>query len=473
MAEPIIRADRPQLLAQFSAASDYASFLDAKAQLGGDHGFEPVWLPDTLFDFQRSLVEWAIRKGRAAIFADCGLGKTPMQLVWAENVARHTGGRVLILTPLAVAAQTAREAEKFGVEAYVSRNGRLPGAITITNYEMLSHFDAGDFVGVVCDESSILKSFDGVTRNAITAVMRKLRYRLLATATAAPNDYTELGTSSEALGYLGHVDMLARFFVNDQSNSASGRHYGEQIKWRLKGHAEEPFWRWVSSWARAARRPSDLGFDDAAFELPGLTEREHIVESRTLAEGMLFALPASGLVELREESRRTIQERCERIAALVATSEPALVWCNLNDEADLLERLIPDAEQVKGAHSHAEKERRLTDFVDGRLRVLISKPKIGAWGLNFQHCAHVALFPTYSYESYYQGIRRCWRFGQSRPVVVDVVATEGQRDVMASLRRKAAQADAMFTRLTAAMNSAIAIDRLAYATVTEEIPQWL
>lgn len=454
-------------------ARDYESFLERKSQLGGDHGFQPEYLPDWLFDFQRDLVEWAVRKGRAAIFADCGLGKTPMQLVWAENVIRKTGGRVLLLAPLAVSHQTAREADKFDIRATVSRDGTLYDGVTITNYQKLHLFRPEDFAGVVCDESSILKSFAGATRNEITQFMRKLPYRLLATATAAPNDYHELGTSSEALGYLGYQDMLGKFFRNDLGNSSSGRIYGEQIKWRLKGHAELPFWRWVCSWARAIRRPSDLGYDDTAFILPELHEHERIVEARTLADGMLFALPAIGLDEQREESRRTLEERCEFIAEAVKGSEPALVWCNLNDEGDLLERLIPDARQVKGSQSDEVKEQRLVDFAEGRLRVLVTKPKIGAWGLNFQHCAHVTFFPTHSYEQFYQGVRRCWRFGQRRPVRVDIVATEGQRDVIASLRRKSAQADDMFTRLVAEMNAAMHIDRLTRFPKKEEVPSWL
>ena len=332
----------------------YAEFLVRKSQLDGNHGFAPVWRPDWLYDFQLALLDWSVRKGRAAIFADCGLGKTPMQLVWAENVCRKTNGRVLILTPLAVARQTEKEAAKFDIKATVSRDGALSDGIVITNYEKLHLFDAADFAGVVCDESSILKSFTGATRSAVTVFMRKVPYRLLATATAAPNDYIELGTSSEALGYLGHMDMLNRFFKNDQANSATGRQFGEVVKWRLKGHAEIPFWRWVCSWARAIRRPSDLGFDDERFVLPPLTQTEYIVEANTLADGMLFALPAVGLVEQRDERRRTIEERCERIAALVDTGKQALVWCQLNAEADLLEKLIPDAQQVSVALGHRE-----------------------------------------------------------------------------------------------------------------------
>ena len=452
----------------------YSEFLDGKTQLGGEHGFEPLWMPEFLFDFQRALVDWACRRGRAAIFADCGLGKTAMELVWAENVVRKTNGRVLLLTPLAVTHQVAEEAAKFGVEATVSRDGTPQRGITVSNYEKLHLYSPSDFAGVVCDESSILKSFAGATRQHLTEFMRKLPYRLLATATAAPNDFIELGTSSEALGYLGHMDMLNRFFKNNLNNSSTGRMGGEQVKWRLKGHAETPFWRWVCSWARACRRPSDLGFDDSRFVLPPLTEREHKVEARTLADGMLFSLPAVGLKEQREERRRTIQERCEQSAALVSnTKRPALVWCHLNDEGDLLEELIKGSTQVCGSMSDEAKEEAFTAFGKGQIRVLVTKPSIGAWGLNYQHCNHVTFFPSHSFEQYYQAVRRCWRFGQKREVFVDVVATEGELGVLKNLQRKAKQADSMFSNLVTQMNAAMDVARTVTHTQTLEVPSWL
>jgi hypothetical protein len=453
---------------------NYAAFLDHKAQIEGNHGFRPVDLPAFLFDFQRALVEWALIKGRAAVFADCGLGKTAIELVWADNVAKHTNKPVLLLTPLAVTHQIALDAQRFGIEASVSRDGAMRSHITITNYEKLHLFDPEQFAGIACDESSILKSYDGSTRQAITTFARKLRYRLLATATAAPNDFTELGTSSEALGYLGHMDMLNRFFKNDLNNSATGRMRGEVIKWRLKGHAEQPFWRWVCSWARAVRRPSDLGFDDSRFVLPPLVEREHLVEAAQIADGMLFALPAVGLKEQRDERRRTITERCERVASLVNhTGQPALVWCHLNAEGDALAKLIPDAIQVSGADSDDAKEEKLLAFATGKARVLVTKPAIGAWGLNYQHCNHVTFFPSHSFEQYYQAVRRCWRFGQQRSVTVDIVTTEGERGVLANLQRKGAQADRMFSNLVAEMNAALAIERASKFTNPIEVPEWL
>ena len=451
----------------------YAQFLDAKTQLDGQFGFSPHFMPNDAFDFQQALIEHAVLQGRSAIFADCGLGKTLMELAWAENVARETGGNVLILTCLAVAQQMVEEADKFGIGAARSIDGTAH-RITITNYERLHLFNPSDFAGVVCDESSILKNFAGARKTEITAFMRKRPYRLLATATAAPNDFIELGTSSEALGHLGHMDMLNRFFKNDLNNSASGRMRGEVIKWRLKGHAERPFWRWVCSWARACRKPSDLGFSDELFDLPPLLEREHIVDARTLPDGALFALPAQGLAEQREERRRTIAERCERAAHIAnSTTEPVMLWCHLNAEGDLLESLIPDAVQVSGSDSDDRKEDRLLGFGKGKYRVIITKPKIGAWGLNYQHCNRVVYFPSHSFEQYYQSIRRCWRFGQKRQVEVDVIASEGEVGVLANLQRKAVQADEMFANLVAEMNDALAIERSKSFPHKLELPAWL
>ncbi len=462
------------------ATTNYEAFLDAKAQLAHGDGIHPApALSSALFPFQTHLVEWALERGRAAIFADCGLGKTPMQLEWARCIAEVSGKPVLLLTPLAVSYQTLLEAQKFGIEATRSQDGTARYPITVTNYERLHHFNPDDFAGVVCDESSILKSFDGSTRKALTVFMRKISYRLLCTATAAPNDYFELGTSSEALGHLGATDMMARFFTNGQqfrnrAQAKRGYHGGAATEWRFKGHAEIPFWRWVCSWARAIRKPSDLGFEDEGFILPPLSVSEHVVKANRPAPGMLFELPAIGLYEQREERRRTLQERCEEAARRVAdTGQPALVWCHLNDEADLIERLVPDAVQIKGPDSDEVKEERFLAFTRGQIRVLVTKPVIGAWGLNFQHCAHVVMFPSHSYEQYYQAVRRCWRFGQQHPVNVDLVITEGEQQVMQNLQRKALAADRMFTNLVAEMNHSMSIDRGREFGQTEELPSWL
>ena len=452
----------------------YEQFLAKRLNTGSAHGFDPTFFPDAMFDFQRFLLEWSVVKGRAAVFADCGLGKTLVELAWAQNVVEHTGKPVLILAPLAVSAQTIAEAEKFGIEAIRSRDGKIAGSkIVVTNYERLHLFSPSDFLGVVCDESSILKSFDGKRKQEITAFMRKMPYRLLATATAAPNDYTELGTSSEALGYLGHVDMLTRFFKNDQNNIATKRMYGEAPTWRFKGHAETPFWRWVTSWARACRRPSDLGFDDAGMRLPPLSAKQHMVDIEKPPEGMLFTLPATNLFEQRNERRRTLVERCEAAAKLVSHDRPAVIWCQLNDEGDLLEKLIPDAVQVSGSDSDDDKEAKFVAFGTGNARVMITKPRIGAWGLNWQHAAHVVYFPSHSYEAYYQAVRRCWRFGQKNEVVVDLVMTEGEKRVMANLMQKAGKAEKMFASLVREMNNSLAVSKTVSFPNREEMPSCL
>lgn len=457
---------------------NYNEFLRNKSQLGGNSGFAPVFMPDFLFGFQKSIVEWAVRKGKAAIFADTGLGKTPMQLVWAQNVVQHTNKPVLILTPLAVSAQTLREAEKFGIPAFRSREGEINHgpAVYVTNYERLHYFDKAMFSGVVCDESSILKNFRGATKQAVTQFMRKLPYRLLATATASPNDFIELGTSSEALGYMGFVDMLGKFFKNLNNTSSyggGGRTYGKLEQWRFKGHAEEHFWRWVVSWARAIRRPSDIGYSDEGFILPPLEEREHVIKATNPRSGELFDIPAFTLREQREERRITLKHRCELAAELLTHDKPAVSWAHLNDEGDLLEKLIPGARQVSGAQSDDEKEDIIRGFGAGEFRVLVTKPKITGFGLNWQHAHHMSFFPSHSFEQYYQGVRRMYRFGQKNRVVVDIVTSEGERGVMANLQRKAIQADKMFTELVRLMQNELHIEKHDDHTKKTEVPTWL
>lgn len=461
----------------------YEAFIERKSQLGGDHGFEPLWMPDFLFDFQKHLVTWALRKGRAALLEDCGMGKTPQSLVFAENVVRHTNKPVLILAPLSVSSQTAREADKFGIECKVSRDGSLPAKIVVTNYERLHYFDKYKFGGVVCDESAILKNFDGAYRHAITEFMRMVPYKLLCTATPAPNDYIELGTSSEALGELGYMDMLGRFFKSqDGANARGGSGNGAKRwsknplegKFRFRGHAERDFWRWVCSWARALRKPSDMGFDDGPFKLPELITRQHIVSSSVAAEGFLFPLEAHGLKEQRSERRNTLDRRCEMAAACVVnTGRPAVAWCALNDEGDLLEELIPDAVQVCGKDEDDKKEEAFEAFVKGEIRVLVSKPVIAGFGLNWQHCAHQTFFPSHSFEQWYQSIRRSWRFGQTNAVTIDVITSEGESRVLANLQRKAVQAERIFSQLVELMNDELNIERTNPFTKEQLTPLWL
>ena len=438
--------------------SEYREFLRQRMQLPNHHGFDLVFSPSELFDFQNNLLEWSVKMGRCAIFADCGLGKTPIQLAWSENVLRRANKPVLILTPLAVSQQTIREGEKFNIECKRSQTGKISSGIMVTNYERLHYFDPSKFSGVVCDESSILKNFDGATRSAITEFMRRIPYRLLCTATAAPNDYIELGTSSEALGEMGYIDMLSKFFKsNDNSYAQGGRgglHSGRwgkdpfEGKFRFRGHAERSFWRWVVSWARAIRKPSDMGFDDGPFTLPPLKITEHIIKASETRDGWLFDVPAVGLQEQRAERRRTINERCEKASAIVSDSgESAVMWCHLNDEGDLLERLTPGAVQVAGKDSDERKEEVFTAFQNGQIRVIVTKPTIAGFGLNWQHCSHQTFFPSHSFEQWYQAIRRSWRFGQKSLVTIDVVSSEGEAGVVANMQRKSDAADKMFKYL--------------------------
>ena len=788
--------------------ADYESFLYRKLHDGANHGFDPIALPESLFEFQQFLVTWALRRGRAAILADTGLGKTLMELAWADNVVRKTNRPVLLLTPLAVAPQTVREAEKFGIQACHAARGIAGTMINVVNYERLHLFDSRDFAGVVCDEcfakgtqidtlngkeyienirqgtyivnaagidrvsdvhrrevqyavrittnvsnfiaspnhpiftqrgwvgaqhlrpgdhvlesgaavhlvrdgicpeisgserpeilrdillsemaddttgdiscgslvrgcgetrsekismvqdasrsqgtgadtrtesdgkpgneeegepniesdeprsfrawgkwqgtnetavdsdgcigkgmdsgicfvvgptssrladalqtrlrksaeenrhrggwsiasqphesgreercnpgwlrvdgaeileqghpdlerlrdadgklyfydlgatrhpsysvngllvhnSSILKSYMGATRQEITRFINKVPYRLLATATAAPNDWVELGTSSEALGELSHSDMLRRFFAQlddkGQKRERAKQTEAERIiaddpsyylklafrvsqsigQWRLKHHAVGHFWRWVASWARACRLPSDLGFDDTGYLLPPLIEKDHLIAVEGTRPGYLFNMPAIGLGEEREERKRTLKQRCEYAADLVNHDRPAVVWCQMNAEGDLLEQLIPDARQIAGSTPEARKLELYEAFTNGDLRVLVIKPKIGAWGLNWQHCSHVVTFATHSYEQYYQSVRRCWRFGQQRPVQLDVIATEGEERVLTNMRHKGHKADLMFQRMIAEMNNSLTIAIPNLHTKTAELPAWL
>ena len=466
----------------------YDDFLEAKTQRTGDGGFDPLWMPDFLFDFQRDLVEWSILKGRGAIFADCGLGKTPMQLVWAENVARKTNKNVLILAPLAVSQQVVNEAGKFGLEVGISRDGIPAGKLTVINYERLHKADSSDYIGAVCDESSIIKHWSGKTQKAVTRFMTKMPYRLLCTATPAPNDFVELGTSSEALGYLNHSAMLETFFRQISDDEKKKRATADDIihskrlswrviqsigQWALKAHAFEPFWKWVSVWARACRKPSDLGpYDDSKFVLPPLNRIDHTVIPRKPPPGYLFTLPAFGLNQERAERRRTIEERTELVTELTQGSDRAVVWCQLNDEGDAIEKAIPDAIQVKGTQSIDRKEELLESFMDGQSRILVTKAKIAGLGLNMQHCAHVITFVDHSYEKFYQSMRRCWRFGQKRPVRLDVIATEGEVNVRKNMDRKERLATQMFESVVAFMNQSEDIASTTQETQLE-VPEWM
>ena len=466
---------------------NYDTFLEQKRHCTSQRGFTPLWNPDFLFDFQRHLLDWSLRSGRVAIFADCGLGKTLISLVWAQNVVQHTNGRILILTPLAVRQQFAAEAERFGIELALHPSPHA--SIVVANYERLHQLDPGEYQGVVCDESSILKHYSGKTQKAVTRFLVKIPYRLLASATPAPNDYTELGTSSEALGELNYSDMLETFFKeldwDERRQLLFEGHYSRRLslraiesmtRWRFKGHAREPFWRWVAAWARAIRKPSDLDptYDDARFHLPELIEQNHVVASTRAPEGMLFPLPAMSLRQEIAERRAMLKERCERVAELVSHDRPALVWCHLNCESEMLRRMIPNAVEVSGHDEEEVKEECIMAFLrgDARARVLITKPKIAGLGLNLQHCAHVVTFATHSFESYYQSVRRCWRYGQTRPVTADLVATEGEARLQSRLRAKCDRSNELYNQIVSWMRDALNVHSTRQAP-TIMLPRWL
>jgi len=462
------------------ANDDYLAFLRCKTQAAPSGGFEPLWVPDWLFDFQgQDLVPWCIRKGRSALLADCGLGKTPMELVWSQNVVMHTNRHVLIATPLAVADQFVREGVKFNLPVYHSRDGKYPDApcIVVTNYERLHYFDPSKFGGGVADEASVLKAFDGHRRKQITRFFCKLPFRLLATATPSPNDYIELGTLSECLGIMTQSDMLNYFFRETKDMRHTVFKEGDfwnQTKWSFKPHSETAFWRWVVSWARGLRKPSDLGFDDGRFVLPPLNYRQHVVDVAFVPDGELFHRPAISLHEQQIERRRTVAQRCNEVARLITShNRPAIAWCHYNEEGDALAAMIPGAVQVAGKDSLEDKEQRLTDFAMGRVRVLVTKPRIGCWGLNLQHCGDMTFFPTHSFEQFYQGVRRCWRFGRTGPVNVDIVSSLGESGVVAGLTYKQQKAERMFASLVKHMNQASAMHSVDDHRLDVQLPAWL
>ncbi len=418
---------------------NYDEFIKRKASEDVVSGFDPQDLGGHLFEFQAAIVEWACKRGRAAIFADTGLGKTAMQTEWARQVTEHTGGMVLIAAPLCVAQQTVEESAKFGIHIQYCRKPEdihQNTRIVITNYEMIEKFDPTDFAGIVLDESSILKSQTGKTRQLIIEMFQRTPYRLSCTATPSPNDHMELGNQAEFLGVMTAIEMLAMFFVHDG---------GDTSQWRLKGHGKTRFWEWMSTWSICIRNPADLGFDGSAYNLPGLKMHEHIVESNEALDGQLFAGIAQTLTERRDAKRKSMTERIQITADLVNRHKrPAIVWCHLNDESKALATAIPDAIEVTGSMTADEKEAAIMSFTHGEKRVIVTKSSIAGFGLNWQHC-HDMVFAGLddSYESFYQAIRRCHRFGQHHVVDVHLVSSEAEGAVKANLERKQAQADDM------------------------------
>lgn len=434
---------------------NYEDFVANKRHSIGNCGFKPNYFPDMAFDFQRHIIERAVTKGRMAVFADTGLGKTLIQLSIAKNIVNETNGRVLILTPLAVAFQFLLEAEKMGIEdVEYSREGKVTKKIVICNYERLHYFDPSDFVGVICDESSILKNFDGKIKQQVTSFVKKLPYRFLSTATPSPNDFIELGTSSEALGYMGHMDMLGKFFKNNQNSvDSTNRNIGE--KYYLKPHAEKDFFAWVNQWAIMVKMPSDIGFSNDGYILPELLTNRHIVKNQSLIDVngqiQMFTPIAKSMTEVRHEQKQTEDKRCEKAVEL-ATGKTSVYWCNTNNESRILREMDSDAVEIIGSQSIEQKEERLLAFANGEITRLITKAKMTGMGLNWQHCNHTVFFPTWSYEQYYQAIRRFWRFGQKSEVTVDMVVSDGQTRVIESLTQKTKKAIELHKNLTDNVN---------------------
>lgn len=454
---------------------DYQEFLMKKKFSYIQCGHNPVDLNEMLFQFQHDLVSWAIRKGRAAMFCDCGMGKTPMQLAWADDVCRETGGDILILAPLAVSKQTKNEGEKFGIKVNVcgSQDDVNPG-INITNYEKLHHFSADHFSGVVLDESSIIKHHTSRTRDALIDAFRSTPYRLACTATPAPNDYMEIGNHAEFLGVMSRSEMLSMFFIHDG---------GDTAKWRLKGHGAAKFWEWVCSWAVMMRKPSDLGYSDGEFVLPGIEYHHHVIEQKTPTNGYLFAMPAKTLIDRRNARKDSIDERCKLAADKInSTPGPWLVWCDLNDESALLKKMIDGAVEVKGSDTQLHKETAMNDFAAGKITALVSKPSIAGFGMNFQVCNKMAFVGlSDSFESYYQAVRRCYRFGQNETVQVHIFTHELEGAVVDNIKRKESDALAMAEQM--ALNMADISSRETKGTTIEkseynanqpmEIPSWI
>jgi superfamily II DNA or RNA helicase len=433
---------------------DYQSFLSAKRHSTEYDGFSPVFMPSSAFDFQQAIIEKCLSRGRYAGFIDTGLGKTLQELTIAENCVRKTNKRVLIITPLAVAYQFIDEASRFDIcDPKYSKDGELLSDIVICNYERLDKFNPEDFGTVILDESSILKNFDGKIKSQVTAFLKKVRYRFLFTATPSPNDFIELGTSSEALGYMGYMDMLGKFFTNNEDTIDPVK---IGTKWVLKGHAEDAFYEWVSSWSLSVRKPSDLGFSDDRYVLPELITNRVEVDNREIldidGQCEMFARPSSRLTEVRQEQKQTIAERCEKAVDISKGKDTTVFWCNFNDEGSLLSELMPEAYEIKGSMNIDKKEELLVAFQKGDIKKLITKPKITCFGLNWQHCNHTVYFPTFSYEQYYQSIRRFWRFGQKNNVTVDLVYSSGQDKVITSLMEKANKANQLFTKLNDALH---------------------
>jgi hypothetical protein len=434
--------------------TDYEKFLESKRHSIGNFGFKANYIPDIAFDFQKHVIEKAVEKGRVAVFLDTGLGKTLVQLSIAKNIVNHTNKKVLILTPLAVAFQFVLEAEKLGIEdVEYSKDGKHTKKIIICNYERLHYFNENDFEAVILDESSILKNFDGKIKQEVTSFVKKIPYRFLSTATPSPNDFIELGTSSEALGYMGYMDMLGKFFKNNQNDTGGRHNIGE--KFYLKPHAEKDFFAWVNQWSIMAKMPSDLGFSNERYNLPKLITNKHIIENQSLIDVdgqiQMFTPIAKSMTEVRHEQKQTEEKRCAKAIEL-ASGKTSVYWCNTNNESSILKSSDSKAVEIIGSQSIDKKEEILLAFANGEIERLITKAKMTSMGLNWQHCNHSVFFPTWSYEQYYQAIRRFWRFGQKNDVTIDMVISDGQTRVLEALEQKTKKAIQLHKNLTENVN---------------------
>lgn len=458
---------------------NYHEFIKNKAIVYQPSGFDCAERNENLFGWQNDVVRWALRKGKCAIFSDCGTGKTRMLLQWANMVHKHENRAVLILAPLAVAQQTKAEGVLCGIDVKVVRDqSECENGLNITNYEMLQHFDASFFCGVVLDESSIIKHKDGKTRQMIQDMFEETAYKLCCTATPAPNDFMELGTHAQFLGVMKQTEMLATFFVHDG---------GETQNWRLKGHAEKKFFEWVAGWAACFKRPQDLGYEEEGYELPDLRIHEETVESTSteLIDGqmMMFAPVGKTLLERRSARRNSLQDRVNRAAEIAnATGEQVLVWCDLNSESKALTEAINGAVEVEGSMSLEEKEKGITGFLKGENRVLVSKPSIAGFGINAQN-AHIEVFVglSDSFEAYYQAVRRCWRFGQDKPVDVYIIISDAEGAVKENIQRKQRDAERMTDELIGFTREFLQSDLKQttrdvdeyYAFEQMEVPEWM
>jgi len=442
---------------------EYDAFVASKRRSEVPTGHTTGELNPHLFDFQHAIVSWAVRRGRAAIFADTGLGKTLMQLAWAQEVSAHTGGIVQILAPLAVSDQTIEQGQAFGIEVRKVPHGGSPDSpgVWITNYERMDAIDFSDLSGVVLDESSILKSHDGKTRAKIIESSQCVPYRLSCTATPSPNDFEELGNQCEFLGVMSRTEMLATYFINDTGDTGT---------WKLKGWGQSRFWEWMGSWAVVIRNPADIGFDGSRYELPDIVYREHVVATKTL-EGELFARPAQTMQDRRQAQRQSIEDRCRALAAVVNSEpdEPWLIWCHLNDEAEMLRQLIPGSVNVQGSDSTESKTKNLLGFAHGDVKNLISKPKIAGFGMNWQHCARMAFVGLDdSFEKFYQAVRRCYRFGQTRNVHVHVFTAESEGQILANIKRKEINHHEMSTNMIEHMKDIMNAELKGQTNIVDE-----